>query len=371
MISRITSNAMMKNYKSNLMKSTNVLYNSMTQVMTQRKFNSYAEDPAAATQAFQLRRSAWRTESQIENSQTVTHKFNTAYEAVDSIFETVTTITKDETLRALNAPTGGGRKSLGILLGQRAEDLVQSLNAKYGDNFIFAGNDGENVPFSWDEATGQLLYRGVNVNAGSVPEPTTPEPIDPTDPNISDEWKAYYKDQADLAKLQQMMKETTYVDLGMGLQEDAAGNIISTSAFNSALSGLSITGFGVDEEGLPNNVVSIVKELSDILGRCDDNGNWASTEDQERAVALQKKLDTSLGDITSQHTELSTKVSFLNTNEERLKSTADTLNTQIVGVENVDMADAITAMSYAQYCYNAALRVGTNILSQSLIDYMR
>ena len=345
MISRITSNAMMKNYKSNLMKSTNVLYNSMTQVMTQRKFNSYAEDPAAATQAFQLRRSAWRTESQIENSQTVTHKFNTAYEAVDSIFETVTTITKDETLRALNHPTGGGRKSLGILLDQRAEDLVQSLNAKYGDNFIFAGNDGENVPFSWDEATGQLLYRGVNVNAEEGTE--------------------------DYEKLQQMMKETTYVDLGMGLQEDAAGNIISTSAFNSALSGLSITGFGVDEEGLPNNVVSIVKELSDILGRCDEDGNWASTEDQERAVALQKKLDTSLGDITSQHTELSTKVSFLNTNEERLKSTADTLNTQIVGVENVDMADAITAMSYAQYCYNAALRVGTNILSQSLIDYMR
>lgn len=345
MISRITSNAMMKNYKSNLMKSTNVLYNSMTQVMTQRKFNSYAEDPAAAIQAFQLRRSAWRTESQIENSQTVTHKFNTAYEAVDSIFETVTTITKDETLRALNDPTGGGRKSLGILLDQRAEDLVQSLNAKYGDNFIFAGNDGENVPFSWDEATGQLLYRGVNVNAEEGTE--------------------------DYEKLQQMMKETTYVDLGMGLQEDASGNIISTSAFNSALSGLSITGFGVDEEGLPNNVVSIVKELSDILGRCDEDGNWASTEDQERAVALQKKLDTSLGDITSQHTELSTKVSFLNTNEERLKSTADTLNTQIVGVENVDMADAITAMSYAQYCYNAALRVGTNILSQSLIDYMR
>ena len=345
MISRITSNAMMKNYKSNLMKSTNVLYNSMTQVMTQRKFNSYAEDPAAATQAFQLRRSAWRTESQIENSQTVTHKFNTAYEAVDSIYETVTTITKDETLRALNDPTGGGRKSLGILLDQRAEDLVQSLNAKYGDNFIFAGNDGENVPFSWDEATGQLLYRGVNVNAEEGTE--------------------------DYEKLKQMMKVTTYVDLGMGLQEDASGNIISTSAFNSALSGLSITGFGVDEEGLPNNVVSIVKELSDILGRCDEDGNWASTEDQERAVALQKKLDTSLGDITSQHTELSTKVSFLNTNEERLKSTADTLNTQIVGVENVDMADAITAMSYAQYCYNAALRVGTNILSQSLIDYMR
>ena len=34
-------------------------------------------------------------------------------------------------------------------------------------------------------------------------------------------------------------------------------------------------------------------------------------------------------------------------------------------------AEAITNMVWAQYCYNAALKIGTNILSESLIDYMR
>jgi flagellar hook-associated protein 3 FlgL len=39
--------------------------------------------------------------------------------------------------------------------------------------------------------------------------------------------------------------------------------------------------------------------------------------------------------------------------------------------ESMDPAEAITEMTWAQYCYNAALRIGTNILSQSLIDYLQ
>ena len=34
------------------------------------------------------------------------------------------------------------------------------------------------------------------------------------------------------------------------------------------------------------------------------------------------------------------------------------------------MADALTTFAYAQYTYNAALRVGNQVLSQSFIDYM-
>ena len=56
--------------------------------------------------------------------------------------------------------------------------------------------------------------------------------------------------------------------------------------------------------------------------------------------------------------------------EERLEQTASELNEQILGIEQVDLASAITDFSWAQYCYNAALKVGNSILSQSLIDYM-
>ena len=40
-------------------------------------------------------------------------------------------------------------------------------------------------------------------------------------------------------------------------------------------------------------------------------------------------------------------------------------------MEQVDLAEAITDFSWEQYCYNAALKIGNQLLSQSLIDYMR
>ena len=56
---------------------------------------------------------------------------------------------------------------------------------------------------------------------------------------------------------------------------------------------------------------------------------------------------------------------------ERLEDNKLGLSTQLDNVVNIDMADAITQFSWAQYAYNAALKVGTNILSPSFIDFMR
>ena len=41
-----------------------------------------------------------------------------------------------------------------------------------------------------------------------------------------------------------------------------------------------------------------------------------------------------------------------------------------MNLEQVDLADAITEFSWDYYCYSAALKIGTQLLSQSLIDYM-
>ena len=53
-----------------------------------------------------------------------------------------------------------------------------------------------------------------------------------------------------------------------------------------------------------------------------------------------------------------------------IRDSKDTLQTQYEGLDRVDLADALTTFAYAQYSYNAALRVGNDILSQSFIDYM-
>ena len=47
------------------------------------------------------------------------------------------------------------------------------------------------------------------------------------------------------------------------------------------------------------------------------------------------------------------------------------LQEQYSEIEDVDMADAISSFLWAEYCYNAALKVGNSILSQSLMDYLQ
>lgn len=342
---RVTTNGILHNYKSSLMRSSNNLNDARTTVLTQRNFNSYADDPAAATESFQLRRSYSRTSDQITNSTTIINKFDSAWSTMKSVVEDLTDKQgKVSALKGLNGATASGRQALGQVLTQTAESVVQSMNVKYDESYIFAGSDGLTTPFTIDDSTGDLLYCGVNVNSS---------------------------DAGDIANLDAMNSQTTYVDIGVGLNEDANGNIITSSAFNSAISGIDILGYGVDDDGDPKNIVSIMQEIGDIFTRCDsDTGDFASDEDEKNATRLTQKLEDALSETTSKYSELNTKSSYLESNKTLLKSASSTLNTQITSLEDCELVDAITSFSWAQYCYNAALKVGNSILSQSLMDYM-
>jgi len=344
---RITTNGVMRNYRSNLNSSYRKLYNSMIKVQTHRQFNSYAEDPAAASRAFQLRRSMWRADDQIKNNNHLIGIYQTAVSALKAVVDADPESETDDSfdgikdaLGGITGTAGAGRKPLGQTLMAKADSIVQMMNSQYSDKYIFAGADGLNVPFTWGE-DGALLYRGVDVTKG------------------------------DAAELDEMDQETVYVDLGLGLEEDANGEIIATSAYNSTLSGLSVLGYGADGDGDSKNLAVIMKELGSIFNRCSDSGSYQSTEDEKRAEVLVGKLNEALDRVSEQYVKIDADAQYLNANVKQLKNTRDNLDEQRAAIEQIDPADAITEMLWGQYCYNAALKIGTDVLSQSLIDYMR
>lgn len=366
---RITTSGILRSYKSNLMHSSNQLNTTRTKVLTQRNFNSFAEDPAAATQAFKLRRSLARTSDQISNTSDLSSKFQSAWSAAGTTKNLVEEAANNATLKGLNTPTGSGRQPLGEVLASTAESVIQTLNIEYNDAYVFGGNDAQTVPFSWN-SDGKLLYRGIPLETGSG---STPEgsPPDPSKEPATSSWGQYYLANPDFAKLAKMSYETSYVDVGAGLTEDASSELNTATAFNSSISGLNLLNFGVDEDGDPKNTVSIIKQLSDIFLRCDaESGEYASTKDQEDANRLNNKLQDSLASLTKNWVYMDSQSNYLTTNKDRLDDYADNLNEQILSFEQANLADAITDFSWAQYCYNSALKVGNDILSQSLIDYM-
>ena len=393
---RSTTTGTLKTYRYNLQRSSYTMNKARETVQTQRQFNSFAEDPAAAAKAFQLRRSLQRTDSQYNVGDSVKHKYEVAWSTLESVTQDVNNRASDSAfamiLQGKSDTIGSGAEALGQSMRTLATGIVQSMNCRYGENFVFAGADGLNVPFEWqgEGDDRKLCYRGIPVDT-EVPkielgtDGKTPLIYDKDGKEDHNANPPYYKTKdgvipvADYDKqkkewdaLEYMAKgERKNADLGFGMQEDEKGNVISSSVANVSLQGITFLGYGVDKDGDPKNIVSIADRLGTLLRRCDTNsGDWASPEDKEEFSRLAKKFEDAASQLTDKHTEMDTQAAFVKSNQDQLKANTDTLQEQILGIEEVDLADAITSFSWAQYCYNMSIKVGNSILSQSLMDYI-
>ena len=441
MMIRSTTNGVLKSYRYNLQRSSYTLNKAMNTVLTGRNFDTYAADPATAARCFQMRRSFQRVNSQYSVSESVTRKYEQAWSALGSVVDDVnnqkTSSAYQDILHSINDPTASGRNSLGQSLTELAKGIVQTMNGRYGDNFIFAGADGLKVPFTWGE-DGTLCYRGIPVDAavpdiamsngapltlndqgqydpagtnyllsggvktisvddyeaavkaGNAPtvlrDTTGAGQLVDADGNIStteryylvlDNSKTiskadYEQAEKDLASLDYLSKsEVKYADLGLGLQEDSKkGEVIGSSVFNVALQGINFLGYGVDADGDPKNIVSIISRMGQILLNCDATTGAFAEGERDEFQRLADKFEASAALLQDKHIELDTQADFLKSNQTQLESMAYTLEQQFLGIEDVDPAEAISQLSWAKYCYNTALKVGNSILSQSLMDYI-
>lgn len=453
---RATTGGVLKSYRANLMNSFISMNKSLDTVLSQRNFNSYAEDPAAAAKAFRLRKSRMTVDSQHSICSDTLKKYQTAYSCLQSMDEIIDTkgsdmtTLKEATLEWLDDPKGDAREQLSKVLDRMSEILVQNMNQKYGDNFIFAGADGHNVPFEIKDH--KLYYRGVSVdaaipnvmgtkeadgsvtpleiNAGATPPitstnggsyvkmdtsalikkddydnvpagdpkptiliaddttaPPTPQAFDSkgnvVDPNTYtgdiyylDMTKAetmtvkeYDAQKLEAEKLEYLKNEKYYVDIGLGFQEDKNGNLIPSSGFNAALNGINFFGCGLDGDGDPKNIYSIVQKLTEISDSVSEGGGWGSVYDEFKRLV--GKLETASSNFKTEFTNMAASTTKLENNEKLLEDNFYNLQEQYAALEDVDMVDSLTSFIWAQYCYNAALKVGNNVLSESLMDYLR
>lgn len=510
---RATTGGVLRSYRKNLMDSFIRDNSARNTMLTQRTFNSYAEDPAAAAKAFRLRKSRMMVNSQHDVCQDTYSKFQSAFTCLDTISKLIDTengdgagCLKDTTLEMLNDPKGDARTQLSKVLDQLSQSIVQNLNQKYGDDFIFAGADGHNVPFEVKQVDGKdrLYYRGVPVDAtepevlkddtGAVIKVNAIGKIDPNGPNylsvgseltevpklvqdnasqtlmvdaagnvttdttdtsyllantptltqaeydaakaegelpadftkytdtngdtqyirksdivsmtqdkyqdiqanartdangdlyvFTKDGKEYYltkrednvipkadydRAKCNVEKLEYLMGEKRFVDIGLGLQENENGKLIESSAFDESLNGLTFLGYGLDEGGDPKNIYSIVQRLREIADSVPDGELW-SNETYEEFRGMVLKLETAADNYKTEYTNMDAGTLKLKNNLALLEDNFYNLQEQYSEIEDVNMADAISSFLWAEYCYNAALKVGNSILSQSLMDYLQ
>lgn len=335
---RITTNAILRNYKNNLSNTISTLNTSRTHVMTNRSFNSAAENPASAARASQLHRKYYKNQDNLSMVKDVQSRLDSQESALMQVSNVAKTISKEYCLEAVNGTNQGleDRQTYASALREYQKSMVLSLNSTYEDTFVFAGSDGKNNPFVLSD-DGTLTYRGIDVDSAAG----TPQ----------------------YDQLTEYSKENLYVDLGMGLSMDEIDRVVPSSAFDMSLPGINAIGYGTDSDGVSKNAITLVGQMADLLE--------AEEFDEEAYSNLMLKFDDASSRIMDSITELGVKSEFLTTTKDRLENEEIAINEQMENVEGIDMAAAITDYMWNQYAYNAALKVGTSILSASFIDFMK
>lgn len=411
---RITSNGSMYMYKNNLTNVSNSLYSAMNKVLSKRNFDTYSSNPAGATRAFNIHSSLNATRTQAANNKSVLSKYETAWSIEDQVLNELThDLAEAPALGGLNGTNLDSLQSYSQIIRSGAESIVQSMNGKYADQFIFNGAETNEPPFAIETDNSQnpptdcLTFRGWRVDIpdnGTAyqdlngkyvyvdkegKEITIPEEFLNEDGTINtsapgyagsdfEEAGAHVMTNAEaLDNLEEMAGESLFVDIGLSFELDENGAVKDSTAFDSSLSGLNFLGFGKDEDGDPKNIVSLMLKISDIFAGYEhdkdnpENSTWGEAGNYDDAVRLTSKFTDAQGRLSQEHTSLGAKATYLETNQERLDDTFFNLNSERSTIEDCDPADAITAYMAANTCYQAALQVGTNVIPQSLMDYLQ
>lgn len=353
-MTRITTGMIQRNYQNNLTSTLGGLESTRKQVETGRRFEHSYEDPTASAKAAILEKRYSRVQDYINNAENAMSWQMTQEEAAMAVNSYAVTITKTYDIAAVNGTNQAPniRATYATAIESLQESMVSALNAKYGETFVLAGNEGKDPPFALeDDPYGAgykvLTYRG--------------EPVD------------------DIGADSDFLKEHSYIDLGFGMEfiKDAAtgqatDEIAPASAFDMAMPGIKMVGYGTNGETVTINgqTVDVSKNLVNLAGQL-----AALLREEELNkddfTKCWNQMEQGTSDLMDQVSALGTKYNLLETTLDRLETEKLDIETQFDNTVNIDPAEAIMNYSWADYAYNSALKVGTSIISPSLLDFVQ
>ena len=345
---RITSQMMLSNYKSDVSDAFASLNTAMRHAYDYRAFDRPSDDPLAASQTFDIH---FQMDENADYSDNINNLQGTAASAdkiLQNIWDTVSEADSHEIKQALDGTMNGSNRGIlaDHLLSLR-DDIVSQMNTKYGDSYIFGGSNQTQPPF--EMVNDQLYYRGVNVDTGKLK--------DGTDSAVS------------LDTLADPDKDMTYVDIGLGLNFTDDGKINSQSVFNSSMPAISYLGYGGGADS-PKNICSVLTELSTTL-KATSNTDKLGDTDRAKLSGYATTLKDDENRLLAGQANLGSKTQFLNSIASYTADEKLSLSQKDNNVEYMDCTDAIETYYSQLYCYNASLKVGGQILQQSLMDYLK
>lgn len=346
---RITNRQLTGNYLFNANKTMEKLSEQFQKLESGRAYTRISDNVPMGKKALQARTAMYRNEQYQKNAAAASEQMTAAENALTAINDQIQNV-RSLVEKALNGPNTDetSREIFKTTLGETKEAITGALNTQYMDKYILGGTTGS-IPFVASD-NGELLYNGTKVS------------------EIVSQNGIYLDGSGNEVQL----SKDTYVDIGMGLKLEG-DSFDENTVFKMSFSGIEWTGYGSSEityedadgveytETVSNNMFDILTEMQKAL---DDN-------DSDRLGALNDHLNKQYDSLLTGIAKLGTKTNYLESIQTKLKDENASLAITQQELEGVNDSEEITRLSEYNYAWMLTLKFGSQIIPQSLMDYLR
>lgn len=352
---RITQSMMTRNYLNSLNSAMRNVSRSNQKINSGRKYEHLSENVSAGAKALRAEEQLYKNEQYVSTIQDASIELDSAYSNMMSVTDIMLQVHEKAT-KAMNSATlsESDRKAISNEIKSLQDQVLKTVNAKFGDKYLFSDSNNATPPFSID-ANGNVLFNGVNTDdiyknadgdfVHEVPDASAPG-----------------------GKREEIVHHTKekYLDIGLGVKYDGNSKIDPTTAFDLSFSGLDILGFGKDPvTGQSHNIIKILGQVADAVAP-EPSGSFDSDKLGKIAQISKDSRDT----VLLSATELGTRSKFLENTVDRIED--DILNIKSLKSKLVetDPAEEITQQKMFEFSWNAILKMGSKIIPPSLMDFI-
>ena len=282
---------------------------------------------------------------------------------------------------------------------QKQHEIIDDLNAQYENFYIYGGNDLSTPPFSLSADGKTLTFshsfpqhsdaeNPVTITMELKYDQTTPYSFEITGATTKDGTAINTNDAQDL--IIAAMSEQGRMDIGYGDIRDRETLLDTFTGGFNVLTGLNSDKIiNLEKDTTIDTWTEIQNRLNKsplalIGGAVQAIDTYLAvdpTDPDARTAAkeqLHKDLGTTIQDMTETkhwvstvYSDLGNKYRLLEDTDTKLKTLQDSLTEQYTNLLGADPYESIMEMYNNQYAYNAALRVGNNLMNTSLFDFVR
>ena len=406
---RVTARTYYQDYAKSVNDIHTKLNKTMEQVGSGRKFDEAKEDPIAYYAGKRIENQHTDADAKKSIIDDVKNHLYQQERGALSIQEDMREVNK-RVINLSNDPTNANPATVQTFeseFKQRLNSVVNTLNSQYDNFYVYGGNDMTTVPFSLKED-----LDGANPSITLTYTHKFPGDEKATELNIKYSYDGTnYKNEfsgkdgngtalneTDSLKLiLSAMREQGKMSTGYGSLRDRStlidtytgGLNMITGLSSDTLKGLSdsdaiarIKGasnggaVNAQEDSLVNTPVALISKSiltsHNYIKAIESNTNVSTAKERfhKDMSDFINQNDDSESRVSDTYRVLGIKYAALESTQEKLDLTMDTLQAEYSSKLAIDPYDAVVKMYSYQYSYNAAMKVGSNIMQSSLFDFV-